>query len=271
MLEEIELGLFWLATALYLSAWGQHLRGWRQGSEAVTGVAVRILWVGWALHVAMVGLRWYRAEHVPMLSAFEFVTFFAMLVIGCFLLFALKERNRMLGAFLVAVGLLLMVYAAFMPKDIEPELSSFKGLLLQVHILTTLLGYAAWAVTFAASISYLYLERKEGANPRLFDQMAYRAAFFAFVFLTLGLITGALWGDRVFGQLWFWDPKETWTFITWLIFMAYLHARYTLEWRGRRAAILAIVGFAALVFTYVGVDFLLPQIHGMAEGTTPGL
>jgi ABC-type transport system involved in cytochrome c biogenesis permease subunit len=133
--------------------------------------------------------------------------------------------------FLVPVGILLMIYAAFMPKTVEPELSIFKGMLLQVHILTTLLGYAAWAVTFAASICYLYLEKKEDKNPGLFDQMAYRAAFFAFAFLTLGIITGALWGDRVFGQLWFWDPKETWSFITWLIFMAYLHARYTLEWR----------------------------------------
>jgi ABC-type transport system involved in cytochrome c biogenesis permease subunit len=262
MLETLELGLFWGATALYGLAWAWHLAGWQRASQAHTGVAVLILWAGWLLNVAMVGLRWYRAEHVPMLSAFEFVTFFAMLVVGGFLLFAFKERNRALGVFLVPVGILLMIYAAFMPKDIEPELSIFKGMLLQVHILTTLLGYAAWAVTFAASICYLYLERKGEKNPGLFDQMAYRAAFFAFAFLTLGIITGALWGDRVFGQLWFWDPKETWSFITWLIFMAYLHARYTLEWRGRRAAILAIVGFAALVFTYVGVDFLLPQIHG---------
>jgi ABC-type transport system involved in cytochrome c biogenesis permease subunit len=214
----------------------------------------------------MVGLRWYRADHVPMLSAFEFVTFFAMLVIGCFLLFAMREHNRMLGVFLVPVGVLLMIYAAFMSKAIEPELTIFKGFLLQFHIVMTLLGYAAWAVTFAASICYLYLERKKDKNPGLFDRMAYRAAFFAFAFLTLGIITGALWSDRVFGQLWFWDPKETWSFITWLIFIAYLPARYTLEWRGRRAAILAIVGFAALVFTYVGVDFLLPQIHGTQSG-----
>ena len=262
MLETLELGLFWGATALYGLAWAWHLAGWQRASEKHTSAAVRILWAGWGLNVAMVGLRWYRAEHVPMLSAFEFVTFFAMLVVGCFLLFALKERNRALGVFLVPVGILLMIYAAFMPKDIEPELSIFKGFLLQLHIVTTLLGYAAWVVTFAASICYLYLERKGEQNPGLFDQMAYRAAFFAFAFLTLGIITGALWGDRVFGQLWFWDPKETWSFITWLIFMAYLHARYTLEWRGRHAAILAIVGFAALVFTYVGVDFLLPQIHG---------
>jgi ABC-type transport system involved in cytochrome c biogenesis permease subunit len=115
----------------------------------------------------------------------------------------------MLGVFLVPVGLLLMIYAAFMSKDIEPELTIFRGLLLQFHILTTLLGYAAWAVTFAASICYLYLERKEDKNPGLFDQMAYRAAFFAFAFLTLGIITGALWGDRVFGQLWFWCTHAT--------------------------------------------------------------
>jgi len=262
MLENLELGLFSLATALYLIAWVWHVIGWKRASAAHTGVAVRILWLGWLLHLAMLGLRWYRAEHVPMLSAFEFVSFFALLVIGAFLLFAIKRRNQMLGVFLLPVGLLLMLYAAFMPKLVEPELPIFSSLLLKVHILTTLFGYAAWAVTFAASVSYLYLERKKDTKPGLFDQMAYRAAFFAFAFLTLGIITGALWGDRVFGQLWFWDPKETWSFITWLIFMAYLHARYTLEWRGRRAAILAIVGFAALVFTYVGVDFLLPQIHG---------
>ena len=169
----------------------------------------------------------------------------------------------MLGVFLVPVGLGLMLYAAFMPMALEPELPIFNNILLKFHVLTTLLGYAAWSTTFAASISYLYLERKEKASPGLFDQMAYRAAFFAFSFLTLGLISGAMWGDRVFGQLWFWDPKETWSLITWLIFLAYLHARYTLDWKGRRAAILAIVGFIALVFTYVGVDFLLPQIHGM--------
>ena len=263
MTETLELALFALATLFYMAAWGWHLAGWKRASEAHTGIAVRILWAGWLLNVAMVGLRWIRADHVPMLSAFEFVTFFAMLVVGGFLLFARQEKNRALGVFLVPIGILLMLYAAFLSKAIEPELSIFKGFLLQFHILTTLLGYAAWAVTFAASICFLYLEQKGEKNPGLFDQMAYRAAFFAFAFLTLGIITGALWSDRVFGQLWFWDPKETWSFITWLIFMAYLHARYTLEWRGRRAAILAIVGFAALVFTYVGVDFLLPQIHGV--------
>ena len=262
MFEKLELLLFATTVGLYLIAWASHLRGWKLGSNVQTTIAIRILWGGWVLHLMLMGLRWYRAGHIPLLTAFEFVTFFAMLIIGVFLLFALKERNRMLGVFLVPVGLGLMLYAAFMPMAIEPELPIFNNVLLKFHVLTTLLGYAAWSTTFAASISYLYLEKKRQASPGLFDQMAYRAAFFAFSFLTVGIVTGAIWGDRVFGQLWFWDPKETWSLITWLIFLAYLHARYTLDWKGRRAAILAIIGFIALVFTYIGVDFLLPKIHG---------
>ena len=262
MYENLELLLFALTLLLYLVAWGWHLRGWQLGSQRQTGLAIRILWVGWALHLLMMGLRCYQAGHIPLITPFEFVTFFAMLVIGVFLLFSLNEKNRMLGVFLLPVGLFLMLYAALLPRDIQPEFVIFNSLLLKFHVLTTLLGYAAWSTTFAASVCYLYLEHKQNTSPGLFDRMAYRAAFFAFCFLTLGIITGALWGDRVFGQLWFWDPKETWSFITWLIFLAYLHARYTLDWKGHRAAILAIIGFLAVIFTYIGVDFLLPQIHG---------
>jgi ABC-type transport system involved in cytochrome c biogenesis permease subunit len=263
MYENLELLLFSLTTVVYLVAWAGHLRGWKLGSNTQILVAIRILWAGWLLHLLLMGLRWRQAGHVPLLTAFEFVTFFAMLVIGVFLLFSFKEKNRMLGVFLLPVGLGLMLYAALLSRAIQPEFMIFNSLLLKFHVLTTLLGYAAWSTTFAASVCYLYLERKKQSSPGLFDQMAYRAAFFAFCFLTIGIITGALWGDRVFGQLWSWDPKETWSFITWLIFLAYLHARYTLDWKGRRAAILAIVGFVAVLFTYVGVDFLLPQIHGV--------
>jgi len=260
--DHLELVLFWLALAGYAGAWSYYLSGWRSAATPRLRTGTWLMAGAFVLHTAMVGLRWYRADHVPFLSAFEFVTFFAFLVAAVFLLFARREKNRALGVFLLPVVILLMGYAAFLNRVIEPEIQIFAGLLLKLHVLTTLFGYAAWSITFAASVCYLYLERKPDTKPGLFDTMAYRAAFFAFCFLSLGILTGSLWSDRVFGQLWFWDPKETWSFITWLIFLAYLHARYTLEWRGRRAAVLAIVGFAAVLFTYVGVDFLLPQIHG---------
>jgi ABC-type transport system involved in cytochrome c biogenesis permease subunit len=262
MLEQLELLFFWLATAVYALALLRFYQGWKQSSDNKLRSATVVMWVGFLFHTSLVGLRWYRAGHVPFLSAFEFVTFFAFLVVLVFLLFATREKNRALGVFLLPVALLLMLYATLLNRVIEPEIPIFNSVLLKFHVLTTLFGYAAWSITFAASVCFLYLERKPGSKPGMFDLMAYRSAFFAFCFLTLGILTGALWADRVFGQLWFWDPKETWSFITWLVFLAYLHARYTLDWRGRRAAILAIIGFAAVLFTYVGVDFLLPQIHG---------
>jgi len=262
MVENLELSLFWLATGIYIIAWARFYTGWKQSSPAGVRLATIILWCGFVLHAGMVGLRWYRAGHIPFITAFEFVTFFAFLVVLVFLLFATREKNRPLGVFLLPVALGLMFYAALLNRVIEPEIPIFNSLLLKLHVLTTLFGYAAWSITFAASVCFLFLDRKTGSKSGMFDLMAYRSAFFAFCFLTLGILTGALWADRVFGQLWFWDPKETWSFITWLIFMAYLHARYTLDWRGKRAAILAIIGFLAVLFTYIGVDFLLPQIHG---------
>jgi len=264
MLDKLELLVFWLTSAIYLVALLGFYRGWRRDSVAPLAAATGLLWVGFGFHAALIGLRWYRAGHVPFLSAFEFVTFFAFLVVLVFLLFATREKNRALGVFLLPVAVGLMLYAAFLNRVIEPEIPIFSSTLLKVHVLTTLFGYAAWSITFASSVCFLYLEHRSGSNPGRFDRLAYRAAFFAFCFLSAGILTGALWGDRVFGQLWFWDPKETWSFITWMIFLAYLHARYTLDWRGRRAAVLAIVGFAAVLFTYVGVDFLLPQLHGGA-------
>jgi ABC-type transport system involved in cytochrome c biogenesis permease subunit len=104
MYENLELVLFSVTTVLYVVAWGWHLRGWQLGSASQTGVAINILWFGWLLHLVLMGLRWYQAGHIPLITAFEFVTFFAMLVIGVFLLFSLKEENRMLGVFLLPVG-----------------------------------------------------------------------------------------------------------------------------------------------------------------------
>ncbi len=93
MFEQLEFLLFYSATGLYLVAWVWHLRGWKLDSDAQTRIAVQIRWVGWFLHLLLMGLRWYRAGHVPLLTAFEFVTFFAMLVIGVFLLFAPRKRT----------------------------------------------------------------------------------------------------------------------------------------------------------------------------------
>lgn len=268
MLENTELILFFVVTGMYITAWILYLLGWNRNSERQIDSASLVLCCGFFLHLCFIFLRFYRAGHIPVLSAFEFVTALACLVTMTFLIFAIKKKNRSLGTFLMPVILCLMAYATLLSKTVEPEIPIFKSLMLKAHVLTVLIGYSSWAVTFAASIFYLYLVKSEQSKSYLMDQMAYKSAFIAFCFLTISIITGALWADQVWGQLWFWDPKETWSFITWLIFLSYLHSRYIHNWEGTRAAFLAIAGFMAVVFTYVGVDFLLPQMHGAGMSTT---
>lgn len=263
MAELAEILLLAFVTVAYTAGWILLLLGWRDGIPARSTQGSAVLVAGFLAHTLLLSLRYRLAGHLPLLSAFEFVCTFSWLVTGVFLVFALRPRNRPLGVFLVPVTIMLLLYAAMLPKAIEPEIMIFRGLILKVHVATVLIGYAFWSVTFAASVCYLYLERKEGSRAYLWDEMAYKSAFIAFCFHTAAVITGALWANQVWGVLWSWDLKETWSFITWLLFLAYLHARYDREWDGTRAAYLAIAGFGALVFTYVGVDFLLPQLHSV--------
>jgi cytochrome c-type biogenesis protein CcsB len=116
-------------------------------------------------------------------------------------------------------------------------------------------------------------QEAKGLNSRLIevfpevsvlDELIYKAIAWGFPFLTVGIITGALWASKAWGTYWSWDPKETWSLITWFIYAAFLHARITRGWRGKRAAYLSILGFIAMAFLYWGVSFILPGLHAYA-------
>ena len=97
------------------------------------------------------------------------------------------------------------------------------------------------------------------------DDLSYQSLTYGFPLLTLGIITGAIWAEYAWGRYWNWDPKETWSLITWLLYAALLHQRLTVGWRGRKAAIMAIVGFLAVLFTFLGVNLILPGLHTYAN------
>ncbi len=106
-----------------------------------------------------------------------------------------------------------------------------------------------------ATVFYSLLPSLETA-----EELNYQGAVFGFVFLTLGIMTGSVWAYSAWGSYWSWDPKETWSLITWLIYALMIHARYVRGWRGKRLAVIALVGFAAVLFTYLGVNYL-PGLH----------
>jgi len=140
---------------------------------------------------------------------------------------------------------------------------------LIAHVIACFIGYAAFAIAFGISIMYLLKQRKpdDAAGflslfPKTddLDDLNYRMIMFGFLFLSAGIITGAVWANSAWGRYWGWDPKETWSLITWFIYATMLHARLMRGWHGRRIAYLSIIGFAAVLFTYFGVN-LLPGLH----------
>jgi len=145
---------------------------------------------------------------------------------------------------------------------------------LIAHVFTCFVGYAAFAISFGVSIMYLIKgdrgKAKAGGNDQgllaklpsvaVLEELIHQMVLFGFLFLTIGIITGSVWANSAWGRYWGWDPKETWSLITWFIYAALLHFRLMRGWRGKRIAILSVVGFLAVMFTYFGVN-LLPGLH----------
>lgn len=243
-------------------------------------IAIGAVWFGFVAHTAAIGLRWYESYALPgqvgrppMTNLYESVVFFAWTIVLFYLGIDFKYRQRAIGVFVVPFALLAMCWAQlFGNASIEPLVPALQSNWLTYHVVTCFLGYAAFAVGCALSIMYLVKtgaggKSVEGKKTDLFpaaqtlDDLNYRAIMIGFPFLTIGIVTGAAWANYAWGTYWSWDPKETWSLIVWFLYAAFLHARLTRGWSGRRTAWLSIFGFAATLFCYLGVNLLLPGLH----------
>ncbi len=212
--------------------------------------------------------------HAPFTNLYESMVFFAWSIAVLQLLFELKYKNRTLGAFVTPFTFLILAYTSLggpgIRTEVEPLIPALQSNWLIAHVITAFLSYAAFAVSCGASIMYLLRLNKQGGfwdrlpSAEVLDDINYKAVLIGFPLLTLGIITGAAWAHYAWGSYWSWDPKETWSLITWFIYAAYLHARYARGWRGKKAAFLSIVGFAAVLFTYLGVNLIISGLHSYA-------
>ena len=213
-------------------------------------------WLGFALIGASLVFRSVATGHGPFSNMYEFSIAFAWGILGAYYWFEHKYHQRILGILALPVALGLLLYASTIPADIEPLVPALQNnLLLSVHVATAIVAYGSFTVAFAAAV--LYLAQPESGRwglpkPAILDEIGYRAIVVGFPFLTLVIVLGALWADVAWGRYWGWDPKETASLVTWFIYGAYLHARVMRGWRGRKAAILLIVGFGATLLTYFG-------------------
>jgi cytochrome c-type biogenesis protein CcsB len=251
------------------------------GRNRQVGLAGSMLaWTGFALQTVALGLRWKESYdmgvgHAPMSNLYESVVFFAWSIVLIFGIIDAKYRYRVIGAFVMPFALLGMTWGQlYLPSDISPLMPALQSNWLTYHVISCFLGYAAFAVACGVSIMYLIKAKSEAGSTetdggilssfpptRVLDDLNYKAIMVGFPLLTLGIITGAAWANYAWGTYWSWDPKETWSLIVWFVYAAFLHARFTKGWVGKRAAWLSIIGFVATIFCYLGVNLLLSGLH----------
>jgi cytochrome c-type biogenesis protein CcsB len=187
---------------------------------------------------------------------YEFSIAFAWGVLAAAVYFERRYHQRVLSFIALLVALALLLYATTIPSTIDPLVPALQNhLLLTTHVAVAIVAYGGFAVAFAAAVLHLIASWTGSTRlPRLevLDDIGYRAVVIGFPFLTLVIILGAVWANYAWGRYWGWDPKETASLVTWLIYGAYLHARVVRGWRGNRAALLLVIGFAATLFTYFG-------------------
>ncbi|GAB2961466.1 c-type cytochrome biogenesis protein CcsB [Micromonospora polyrhachis] len=236
--------------------------------EGVRGVGATakptgLVWYGSRLTVlallfltAALVARTVATGHGPFSNQYEFAVSFAWGMLAAYIYFEWKYQVRMLALVVLPITEAILLYSETADAAASPLVPALQNnLLLTLHVVTAVVAYGAAAVACAAGV--LYLIQPEGGRrglpkPALLDEIGYRAVVVSFPMMTIMIILGAIWADIAWGTYWSWDPKETASLVTWLIYGAYLHARVVRGWRGRRSAWLLMLGFAAVLFTYFG-------------------
>ncbi len=232
-----------------------------------------LLLAGFCCHSALITIGFIKAGHIPVRNLHETLTFVGWAIAGVFLVVQYRFKLKILGVFAAPLIVLVMIVSSQVPQVAPMENKLFNSFWLNFHILSSFMASASFSMACGVGILYLLQERtiknksrgfffKRLPSLQLLDSTGYGCIIAGFTLLTLGLITGLIYAKSVWGRFWSWDPKEVWAAITWLVYAVLLHERITVGWRGRKAAIMAIIGFAVLLFTFFGVNFFLKGHHG---------
>ncbi len=232
------------------------------GSVAAGRFGTLLAWFAVVFQGCSVLLRTIAAERGPYSNMYEFSLAFIFAVTLIYLIFERMYAVKQLGAIVMAIAFGMALYVWSLPASmrevdaLNPALQNQP--LMTAHVSMAILSYATFAVSFAAAVLYLIASRRRVTwlpSPEMLDDIGYRAVTLGFPMLALVLILGSVWAYRAWGSYWSWDPKETAALFTWLVYGVYLHTRTLRGWRGQRSAIILLIGFAAVIFTYYGNYF----------------
>src|SRR5579875_1376411 len=248
-------------------------------------LAVVLTILAWLIHAGALVTRGLSVHRLPWGNMYEFTLALTWAAVGAFLLVLARYRQQALGLLgvfvmipvLLALGLAITVlYVAAAP--LVPALHSYW---LAIHVTAAIIATGVFTVATAATVMFLVADHYASAerqgrpvrlaalarlmpNAAVLDRLAYRAYALAFPIWTFAVVAGAIWAEYAWGHYWQWDPKETWAFITWVVYAGYLHARATAGWRGRKAAYVALFGFATVLFNFFVVNIFISGMHSYA-------
>jgi len=247
-------------------------------TERAARIATAMMVLGFFLLLAGVIARGISAKHVPWGNMYEFSITGALAFTGAYLIALRKHDLRWLGLFVsISVLLTLGTAVTLLYRNSSPLVPALKSTWLVIHVVAAIISGGVFLLANVIAASYLYLESMESKGGRkpwakrlpdleTLDQLSYRLVAFVFPLWTFAVIAGAIWAESAWGRYWGWDPKETWAFITWVAYAAYLHARVTIGWRGKRAAWLCLFAGSTFLFNYVYVN-----VWGTGKHTYSGL
>ena len=240
-------------------------------------IGISLSWLAFVLLLVGVVLRGVWAGRAPWGNMYEFSITAALGVLGVYLIANTRVDLRWLGLFVVIPVLLTLgVAVTVLYTEAAQLVPALKSYWLVIHVLAAIICSGAFTIAAATAGLSLVRDRAEKRgnvdgplSSRIPDAERLRALTnktlaFAFPLWTFTVVAGAIWAENAWGRYWGWDPKETWAFITWVVYAAYLHARSTAGWRGNKASIIAIAGWVAFLMNYFGVNFLASSLHSYA-------
>jgi cytochrome c-type biogenesis protein CcsB len=238
-------------------------------------IGLSLLVLGCGLHAVGAVLRGIAAGRVPWGNMYEFSITASLSVVGIYLILNRRFDLRWMGIFIVTPVLLALGLAVtVLYVDAGQLVPALRSYWLVIHVSAAVISFGLFTMSAIVSILYLVKARvedrgtqsKTGFLSRVpsvkeLDTLGYRIVAFVFPLWTFAVIAGAIWAENAWGRYWGWDPKETWAFITWVVYAGYLHARVTVGWKGRKTAVVALVGYTSLIFNFFGVNMWLPGLH----------
>lgn len=244
-----------------------------KGTKATARLMLASVVIGFLFHTTTIIIRYFAAGHIPIVNPHEATSFFSWCSVLLFIILELRYRIGLLGSFVMPVVFIIMLFSSMLPRDITPLSPELQSCWLGIHTALAFLSNASFAMAFGIGIMYLVQEHyvKSKRTSSLFkrlpslqrmDELNYRLITIGFPLLTLAIISGALWAQSAWGSYWRWDdPRQVWSLSTWLIYAVVLHARLLAGWRGKRAAILSIIGFLTIFIAFFGVKLMKKGLH----------